>query len=455
MDNKFDIIFIGNGSITHLACFEILKKFPKLKIAIIGPLNFLNSASHAAGAMLASLGEIESNYYSSMKEKLFFNIGYKSRELWIDLLDSDLFKNCTYANDTIIYSRKNGSIFEKDNYLASLNESIKNKSYRKILDSEKKRAFNPSIVDNIDSFVIKDERGFNYPQIQNRIESFLSKYNVTFINGFVDEIDNNIVISNNIKFSSNKIIISCGSGFNNIKKSFDIFVPIFKGVGTALLINKLPDRLLDFKYVIRTPNRGGAQCGLHLVPYNNNLTYVGAGNYISNMDNPKNRLETIRYLTNIVENEILDRQSVYQSEVSLLQGYRPRSADGLPLIGNISDNHFIATGCNRVGLSWSPLIAKSIVNWLDDKLIDNLFVDFAPGRKLSSWGAIEEAKVYYSESRISNLYEHNLININDEFEVNLKKNEFEEYVAKKNQFLIEKYNADANFVFDPDLYSVL
>ena len=45
-------------------------------------------------------------------------------------------------------------------------------------------------------------------------------------------------------------------------------VPIYNAVGTAMILDSAPTGYSDLNMVVRTPNRGGAQCGMHIVPRN-------------------------------------------------------------------------------------------------------------------------------------------------------------------------------------------
>jgi ribulose 1,5-bisphosphate synthetase/thiazole synthase len=59
MHNTFDIILVGNGSISLAIAFSLSKKNTKLKIAIIGPQKRIGAASLAAGFMLNCFAEVE------------------------------------------------------------------------------------------------------------------------------------------------------------------------------------------------------------------------------------------------------------------------------------------------------------------------------------------------------------------------------------------------------------
>ena len=108
------------------------------------------------------------------------------------------------------------------------------------------------------------------------------------------------------------------------------------------------DKLKKFSTVLRTSNRGGAQCGLHIVPYdlNNGEIYVGAGNYVSTEKEPWARTETIKYLLNLLEDEIFSKETLYKSKIKTLLGYRPKSVDNCPSIGAVNENIFYVSGTN-------------------------------------------------------------------------------------------------------------
>ena len=123
--------------------------------------------------------------------------------------------------------------------------------------------------------------------------------------------------------------------------------------------------------VVRSVNRGGAQCGIHYVPRGGRTGYIGAGNYISS-DDDQYRLETLRYLADTAATDILGTEISYRLRAKPVIGFRPRSLDNLPLIGPISKSPevFVVSGTNRIGLTVAPRIARQCVLWAnvaDDK----------------------------------------------------------------------------------------
>ena len=166
--------------------------------------------------------------------------------------------------------------------------------------------------------------------------------------------------------------------------------------------------------VIRTVNRGGAQCGIHLVPRSDGTLYLGAGNYVASPGESPHRIETIRYLFDKVETDILGKEIAYDLTGTVIKGYRPRALDGFPLIGPVKKNDkiFVATATNRVGLTWAPEIAEQIVDWALGNTGSEDFKDWRPDRKLISFGSPTKAKEYFVSSRIGAALEHGLVGNN-------------------------------------------
>jgi translation elongation factor EF-1beta len=163
--------------------------------------------------------------------------------------------------------------------------------------------------------------------------------------------------------------------------------------------------------VIRTVNRGGAQCGFHFVPRLNGY-YLGAGNYIKAEGITSHRLETLRYLIDTFETELGGSEITYQLEGDIIKGHRPRALDGFPLIGPLSVHRdfFVASGTNRAGLTWAPAIAEQIISWVKNEpqeiLDPEQYELIQPERKPISFGTAAQAIEYYVESRIGAAIEH-------------------------------------------------
>ena len=229
-------------------------------------------------------------------------------------------------------------------------------------------------------------------------------------------------------------------------------MPVLKGVGSAFLLKN--DFFKNFNHVIRTSDRGGAQCGIHLVPYNKKRgeVYLGAGNYISNEEEPKARAETLRYLINTIENELVPKNVIYKSTCETFFGYRPRSLDKYPSIGPVNDNIFYISGTYRSGLTWAAFIANQVLKWLENNKVDDLLKIYKPDRELNTYGTLNKACNHYAKSRVSNLIEHEILNSKNKKKCNHLFKKLYNFSKNQNTEIVKKYNLKKNFIVDPDCY---
>ena len=451
---KFDIAIVGNGIIGALTSFLLKMKYPKKKLCLIGNKNFKYSASYAAGAMHAVFCEIEQNFYKSRIEQSNFEIGLKSKALWKQIFRKYNLNDIITDNNTLFYLKDKCSDFEKKNFETACEVANKYKVLEKISKHELEKIFNGNLNYNkLRCFKIKNEFSFNPENLIVKLLD-ISKKNKLYL---IHEDTESAVFKNkkyliNKKYLADKLIVCGGYNSHNIAKNLFKPVPIIKGVGTALILKH--DYFKKIKSVIRTSNRGGAQCGLHLVPYNKKKgeIYVGAGNYVSPEEEPWARTETIKYLLRLLEEEMIPKSIIYESTIKTLLGYRPRSIDNNASIGPVSETLFYVSGTNRVGLSWASYIAYEILKWIGLKKNDTLLNQYKPNRSLKSWGKIEEACNYYASSRLSNLIEHGLIKNNSLIQKK-KFSQLYNIAKKRNIYFNKKFNFNNDFVIDPDCYS--
>ena len=464
----YDIAIVGNGIVGTLAAYELKKKNSLLKICLIGPDSRNYSATMAEGAMNAVYGEVEENFDDSIHAKTDFKIALNARKGWIKLLEKIRKKNLVYCNDTIFYAKKNGTSFERKNFEKAVEVAKKNKCLSNLTNAEIQNIFCGSILpDQFDAFKLKGEFCINPINLFKVLDN--ENKQIKKVNSFCKKINFNnnkfyITLSNNEIICSNKLLMAAGSESSRLLSDVAKVIPIVKGIGTALIIKLQKNHVLK-NYVVRTTNRGGAQCGIHIVPYLNGQFYIGAGNYVADIEFDKLlkdelsfRTETVRWLIETTEKEILGKKSIYFSKFKILQGFRPKSIDGLPLIGNtkVNKNIFVASGTNRVGFTFAPAIVNEISNWFFEKDKNDLFKYYVPDRKVQSWGSINKAKKYFSESRYSNLLEHNIIKISNEKQKISKLKQLENLAFKMNSRVKKKFKIkNKNFTIDPDCYSVI
>jgi glycine/D-amino acid oxidase-like deaminating enzyme len=221
-----------------------------------------------------------------------------------------------------------------------------------------------------------------------------------------------VIDTKNGSLKFDRIIVTAGAQSKLVLNNPSMLT-LFQGVGVAMLLNPVRNLEMDKlrKGVFRSVNRGGAQCGIHLVPREDGKFYLGAGNYVSTIQKPTIRLDTIRYLLSTLENDLVGRECAYELTGEFKVGLRPRSLDGFPMIGPLATNPsiFVATGTNRAGLTWAPFIAREIVSWIRESEASQLIKGWEPERAPIPFGSREDGVSYFIQSRISNSFEHGLI----------------------------------------------
>jgi glycine/D-amino acid oxidase-like deaminating enzyme len=459
---EIDVAFVGNGVITIVSALQIKDKYPDLNVAIIGPTSRPFSASLAAGAMHAVFCEVEETFSKSSRDQEIFNLSLEARALWHSFLEKFRLKNLITAESTIMYCRKQGTLFEKVNFDAACEVANEYNCIEDVGGNQLEKIFcgdlKPSDV-IAKKFV--GEFGIDTAEFFRRAQGLLEGMGVVFIDDRVRSLSASsrgvdFILQNGKPMHAARVVIAAGTESEKILRPDFPMVPIYHGVGTSMVFDSAPETYAGLNTVVRTPNRGGAQCGMHIVPRSSGKYYLGAGNYFSSKL-PAHRAETIRYLINLCEEELFGKQAMYSVKAELSLGSRPKSVDGYPVVGSYDayPNIFVATGMYRLGLTISPVVAAEICRWYEGKPASKTFVNCSPGRQLHSYAAIDVATRYYSESRTSNLVEHGILDPQDQKAVADKRIELESFARTWNAEIVEKHGFYDDFVVDPDMYSVL
>ena len=417
MSLKYDVLVIGNGSIGSFIACDIIRKHPNFRVAVLGHESRKNAASAAAGAMANVFAEMEHSHTSSSSEtnRKYLRLGIEGSNGWVDFLnDISRSGDVITAKDTLVFLKKDASSFEIANFEEMVSVSKEHKVYEdfSVADFNAELPLTEDLVESVAK--IKGEYALDSGRLLSTMDDFLREHRVELISAHVSRIESGSVVrvetSQGI-YEADRVVVAAGANSANLLNEFEI-VPMLQGVGSAYLFNtsRLEMPNIFTNNVIRTVNRGGAQCGFHVVPRKEGF-YLGAGNYITLPSESSHRLETLRYLFQTLESELIDKDLSYDLVGSLVKGHRPRSMDGLPMIGPMgtANNIFVATATNRAGLTWAPRISLEVLSWIDGNGTDELFESWAPDRKLVSFGTNEEAIEYFAESRVGAAIEHKLI----------------------------------------------
>ena len=115
----FDYLILGNGAIGTLSAIQLKRKYPSLKVGMVGFGNRENGASVAAGAMCNVFAEVEETFSGAHKKLVELSLWYgmAGREGWLDLISSDLNLNAVKtAENTLVFLKDSHSDFELKNY---------------------------------------------------------------------------------------------------------------------------------------------------------------------------------------------------------------------------------------------------------------------------------------------------------------------------------------------------
>ena len=460
--HKVDLAFVGNGILSIVSALSIKEKHPNLAVAIIGPTRRPFSASIAAGAMQAVFCEVEDTFHQLPREREIFAMALEARALWRTLLEQFGLQEAITAESTIMYRRRKGTLFEETNFDAACAIAAEHQCLEDVAADELEKIFRgPLTPADVIAKKFVGEFAIDTADFFECAQTILETMGVVFVNNKANIVRSSsasatVELSNGDSLQATRVVIAAGTLSPELLPPGLPMVPIYHAVGTSMVLDGAPESYADLDVVVRTPNRGGAQCGMHVVPRRSGKFYLGAGNYLSDQK-PAHRVETIRYLIDVCEQELYGKQAIYNAKVEMLLGSRPKSLDGYPVVGTYKEcpEIFVATGTYRIGLTIAPVIAAEICRWVEGKKPSDTFKQCAPDRQLHSYAALEVAERYYSESRVSNLIEHGLLNRHATQAVADKKVELEGIARKFNADIVKRHGFAADFVADPDMYSIL
>ena len=437
--------------------------FEGAEITVFGPPGRPLAASTAAGAMVNVYAEMEHSEGSLLKaNERYLEIGKIGTRLWRKFLTDTNGSECITSDDTYIYLQENASSFEKSNYQAV----IKYAEIDGVLEVLSKEAISESFPSHanrkIESAIrIKGEFSFSTLNLFRHLDLVASKIGIHLDVSKVLNIDLESLNleTENETLNFDRIIMTTGVQTQRLLKSSSM-LPLYQGVGVAMLINPVDDIEIQKlkRGVFRSVNRGGAQCGIHLVPREDGKFYLGAGNYVSKVQEPVIRLDTIRYLLSTLENDLIGRECAYELTGEFKLGLRPRSLDGFPMIGALRSNPkiFVATGTNRAGLTWAPFIATEIISWLKETAASKLITGWEPERNPISYGSESEGINYFAQSRLSNSMEHGLISRDtDKSRLSQKFNEFSQTAQLLASQVSKKLSLPPGTTVNPDNWAAI
>lgn len=408
------VVIVGNGGVAMQAALTIKRKLLDATVIVVAPARRPGAASLAAGAMANVLAEVEVSFNgSNAATERATEIGLTARAMWRSFLHEHGREDVITASSTVVFLKKSSSPFEAANFQL-MSDYVLGDRHGQFMTTQRLTEISPMIASNMQEAVeIEGEYAFDTRALFDLLDDVAATEGIVSLDdsGASIDLENDALVTtsgNRVRFDF--LIVAAGSESASLTSSL-FSQTMLQGVGSSYVIDPAAGLSGLSKHVVRTVNRGGAQCGIHTVPRVDGALYLGAGSYVAKPGPANHRIETLRYLFSTFEEEYVGNEVAYPLTARILLGYRPRSLDGFPLVGpfEAKGNVAMLSGMNRVGLTWAPYFAKMAAEWIAGNDGFSNVADWAPDRSPIPFGTDAQALEYFVESRLAAALEHRLI----------------------------------------------
>ena len=97
-----DLAVVGTGPVGSAIALRFVEVHPHARVALVGPVPGLGSASRAAGAMLAAFGELDAGSLASDAGRARLAIGREAPEIEGNDIDGVPFKLSDYRGKIVV-----------------------------------------------------------------------------------------------------------------------------------------------------------------------------------------------------------------------------------------------------------------------------------------------------------------------------------------------------------------
>lgn len=404
-------LIIGNGMVGLAIAAGLSRSVPGERITVVGPASRPNSASMAAAAMLNSFAELEPGALDQPRDRLKFELSQASARLWGAFVDEFEIPAEHYRLGTVLVNNNASNAFEDQAFdaIARYLEEFAEPYERVEPSLEPAYAPDPGYRSR-NALFLPREGVVNPDGVIRALQATLEKRGVRFVDGVVQSLDKvngrtrGVRLADGQVLAAERVVLANGSMATRLWGEDDC-IRVINGVGATVVL-KNPG--IQGRYVLRTPNRGGA-CGIYHAPYQDDLFVVGATNLITTVDEQVPRAESVAALINGAINQVnqMHRASGF---VRYNFGYRPVSLDGYPVIGQLNDNTYMVTGTRRDGYHFAPWLADNLAALLLDHSISpqaRAYFDHArPQRRAVLDQSVEDCCRKYAAVKCSALSQH-------------------------------------------------
>lgn len=404
-------LIVGNGMVGLAIAAGLSRHLPGEQIQVVGPAARPFSASMAAAAMLNSFAELEPGALDQPRDRLKFELSQASARMWGAFVEEFEIPSQYYRLGTVLVNNNASNNYEDaafDAIAGYLDEFAE--PYERI-EPAKEPAYAPGPRYRSRQALFLPREGVVNPDgVIRALQATLEKRGVRFIDGVVQSLEKRgdrtcgVKLADGRTLSGERIVLANGSMATRLWDE-EGCIRVVNGVGATVVL-KNPG--IKGRYVLRTPNRGGA-CGIYHAPYENDLFVVGATNLVTTADEQFPRAESVAALVNGAINQVnqMHRTSGF---IRYNFGYRPVSLDGYPVLGQLNGNTFIATGTRRDGYHFAPWLAQNLSSLLLDHSISaeaRAYFDHArPLRSAMLDQPVEACCRKYAAVKVSALSQH-------------------------------------------------
>ena len=368
-----NVAIVGNGILGLQTAYRLIRTDPTVRVTLIGPVDRPGSASKAAAAMLHAFCEVDTATLTHAPERRKFLFNKTANRLWpgvLKELSAAAERPIPHGFGTFLINNHATDPQEDRNFemvLATVREF-----------DEPVQTVQPSDIPHYKPAASRINRAIYLPRegwvhpvalLDALDEALRRSGRVHVVNEACERL---IVTAGRIaaveltskdRVIADHVVLCPGANFSRIVEKSDLgipFMPVFYGIGATLRLKTGAETLT---HCVRTPNRGLAG-GVYGVPQEAGHTLIGASSLIAPEPEYNPRLTSIHALIKAATEQI--NENFGHSElVQVNVGWRPTSADLLPLIGPTSiSNLLVATGTKRDGLHASPMISQALTDLL-------------------------------------------------------------------------------------------
>jgi len=388
-----DAIVVGAGAIGTLTALRLQQA--GVHVVLFAPADVMGEASHAAGAMLGTFGEVVSTTLTTDEGRARFELDRRATRRWdvqLEEMGAAVGKPSDFwvvADQTVVIHNTAGSPDVDDRNFAAIVAALdtyggtSHETEPGELGLRARQASRPLRAITIEGERAIDPRSW----ISDARQAFLSAGG-RIVTARADGLLSSHGTVTGVRDVHGQTytadwVVTCAGAFTSpllasVPELDEAIMPVFSGAGVAAHVVDGPQTLPP-RSVLRTPNRAFA-CGLHAVPRHGGGMYVGATNHLFASPVSAPTVDDAVFLLNCAVEQLhagFSRGRIAE----LISGNRPVSADALPLIGRAPvPGLVVIAGTYREGIHLSPMIADHVRDIVTGAAEDPLWEPFRPDR---------------------------------------------------------------------------